>query len=143
MGFRLTFDKLSDADKLLVKGAIHEVRGSYRPTKVHVDQIHEGETSKWNSCLPEMLITPDVNQYLGAEMFLMTSEGFAYYLPILLALGLFDSLSDFEFNFVRKYFQDIVELQQKCIYSTNTQNLATRWSELFSCYSSESEGDEP
>ena len=132
MGFRLTYNKLSDSDKRLVDGAIHDVRCSYRPAKVHFDEPRGDQTSAWNSCLPEALITPEVNEYLGAEMYLMTGDGFLYFLPILLSFVLFESNGNFEFDFVDIYRRKILEEGLACSYSLNTKLLANRWIEICS-----------
>ncbi len=141
MGFRLTFDKLSDTDKNLTNKAIHEVRSNSRPNNIHIDTIHEGETVAWSHCLPEALIAPEVNQYLAAEMFLMTRDGFLYFLPILLSLGLFESLSDFEYNFVSKFRREVLDTQLECSFSTNSKSLSERWIEINLSHFQESEMD--
>ena len=50
-----------------------------------------------------------MNEYLAAEMFLMTGNGFVFFLPILLSLGPFDSLSDFKYSFVDKFRKEIID----------------------------------
>ena len=146
MGFRLTYNKLSDSDKRLVDGAIHDVRCSYRPAKVHIDEAHEGEIVGWDKCLPEELITPEINLNFGSRQYLMTHEGFVYFLPILLALVLFEPLNDFVFYFVDKYRSEILDNKLVCSCSLNTKLLANRWIEICSPWlwnELEIEEDEP